>query len=168
MKNDLINQLKSSENSIKDSLHQEIKLSEDNIKKDITEVKEEVNTNKTVIEELKTRRTEVERIITNEPISYADVAKKPPIEIVKKNDNTEVESVIRKAKMRVRVKAFTLEDINRVTKKEKVRGKDALKLAVKEFLVLELKIDEEEIKKLGEFDVSRKDDDTNDKVYLIF
>ena len=37
-------------------------------------------------------------------------------------------------KLRVGVQPITLEDINRVTAKEKIKGNMALKLAVKEFL----------------------------------
>ena len=44
----------------------------------------------------------------------------------------------------------------------------ALREAVKEFLMDELKMDDEEIDNLGEYEVFRKDVEENDKVYLKF
>ena len=44
----------------------------------------------------------------------------------------------------------------------------ALREAVKEFMKDELKLDDDEIDNLGEFEVYRKDTEDNDKVYLKF
>merc|ERR1712240_87474 len=83
-------------------------------------------------------------------------------------DETKIEDVIKMAKLRIGISPITLDDLNRVAAKEKVRGEEALKLAVKEFLSLKLKMEEDEMAKLGEYKVHRKNDDENEKVYLNF
>ena len=51
---------------------------------------------------------------------------------------------------------------------QRVNGISALREAVKEFLLDELKLDDEEIDRLGEYEVHRKDSEDNDKVYIKF
>ena len=72
------------------------------------------------------------------------------------------------ARCRIGIKPITLDDIDRVANKVKMNGMAALREAVKEFMREELKLDEEEIDNLGDFEVYRKDTDENDKVYLKF
>lgn len=81
------------------------------------------------------------------------------------DDDIEVEKVIKASKCKISLKPITLEDIDRVANELKVNG---MKKAVREYLVYGLKFDEEELKDLGVFEVSRRDIDDNDKVYLKF
>ena len=72
------------------------------------------------------------------------------------------------AKCRVGLKPITVNDIERVAQNRKVKGYDALKEAVKEFLAEELKFDSTEMEMIKDFEVTRKDTEDNDKVYVIF
>ena len=171
MKNELITQLKTSTDLIRADLKEEIKQSEANIKKEIIEVKQEVSTNKSDIEDLKTRLNNIEQKVHKDVTTFADAAKKPPIVLPKKDetkDEMKIEDVIKAAKLKIGISPITLDDLNRIAAKEKVKGEAALNLAVKEFLLLELKMDEEELKQLGEFKAHRKNNDENEKVYLNF
>ena len=87
----------------------------------------------------------IEQKVHNEVTTFAEAAKKPPTIVAEKEetqDDTKIEDVIKKAKLRIGISHITLDDINRVAAKEKVRGEEALKLAVKEFLSLKLKKEE--------------------------
>jgi len=97
------------------------------------------------------------------------MAKKPPVLVEKKDDEKdEIEKIIKNAKRRIGIQPVTLDDIDRIAEQEKVIGKETLTLMVKEFLNLDLKMDEEENMKLGEFDVHRKEEVDNNKVCLSF
>ena len=56
----------------------------------------------------------------------------------------------------------------RVAQKKKVKGYEALKEAVKEFCTDELKFDSIEMEMIKDFEVTRKETEYNDKVYIIF
>ena len=86
MKNELITQLKASNDLIRADLKEEIKQSEANIKKEIIEVKQEVSTNKSDIEELKSRINNIEQKVHKDVTTFADAAKKPPVVLTKKDE----------------------------------------------------------------------------------
>ena len=92
------------------------------------------------------------------------------VDDVKKKDDTddEITRVMSAARCRIGLKPITLEDIEDVAQKAQVNGVSALREAVREFLLDELKLDDEELDRLGDYEVSRKDVDDNDKVYLKF
>ena len=81
---------------------------------------------------------------------------------------SEIEIAIREAKKRIGLKPVTLEDLERITNINKVKGEECLHHAAIEFLTEELKMDNTEIENLGKFKISLKDDVNNDKIYLHF
>ena len=88
----------------------------------------------------------------------------------KKDDDIgdEITKIMTAAKCRIGIKPISLEDINDVAQKAQLNDKAALREAVKEFLMDELKMDDDEIDNLGDYEVHRKDTEENDKVYLKF
>ena len=161
VKNDMIAQMKESEKAIKESVRLDIKETEKTLRTDIEEVKTDVATNRTEIEQLKARVEVIEDKQKTGKIVIDNVAKESePID--------EISKIMTAARCRVGIKPITLEDINEVAHKARLNGMAALRESVKEFLMDELKMDDEEIDNLGDYEVYRKDVDDNDKVYLKF
>ena len=162
VKSSLLAQVKETEKAIKESLKSEIKDTEKSIRQDIDSIKNEVAVNKSEIEILKTK---VKTIEENNKAGASIV-----VDDVKKKDDTddEITRVMAAARCRIGLKPITLEDIEEVAEKAQVNGVSALREAVREFLLDELKLDDEELDRLGDYEVSRKDVDDNDKVYLKF
>ena len=161
VKNDMIAQMKESEKAIKESVRLDIKETGKTLRTDIEEVKTDVATNRTEIEQLKARVEVIEDKQKTGKIVIDNVAKESePID--------EISKIMTAARCRVGIKPITLEDINEVAHKARLNGMAALRESVKEFLMDELKMDDEEIDNLGDYEVYRKDVDDNDKVYLKF
>ena len=161
LKNDMIAQMKQSEEAIKESVRIDIKETEKNLRNDIEEVKSDVAANRTDIEQLKARVIAVEekQKTGKNVIDHATRESEPTDEISK---------IMSAARCRVGIKPITLEDINEVASKACLSGMAALRESVREFLMDELKLDDEELDNLGDYEVYRKDVDENDKVYLKF
>ena len=103
-------------------------------------------------------------------IEVKQKSEKVVIENVEKESKSgdEIAKIMTAARCRIGLKPITLEDINEVANKARLNGMAALRESVKEFLMDELKMDDEEIDNLGDYEVFRKDVDDNDKVYLKF
>ena len=158
MKNDLIAKM----NDDNKALREEIKTSNELIRDEVNQIKTKVENNPQNYEDIKSRMEKVEKKL------YSDVlAEEPP-----KKETSEVKSeifnVLETAKKRIGISPITIDDLNRVAEMKKVRGEECIRYAVHEFLYDEMKMDEGEINELGRFKVHRKDDDLNDKIYLIF
>ena len=69
----------------------------------------------------------------------------------KSENNTEVNTVLALARKKIGLQPITLDDLDQVAERNKVRGSECLKHAVLEFLTDELKMDEQEIDDLGSF-----------------
>ena len=160
-KNDMIAQMKQSEEAIKESVRIDIKETEKNLRNDIEEVKSDVAANRSDIEQLKARVIAVEE---------KQKSGKNTIDHATSESETtdEISKIMSAARCRVGIKPITLEDINEVANKACLSGMAALRESVREFLMDELKLDDEELDNLGEYEVYRKDVDENDKVYLKF
>ena len=161
VKNDMIAQMKESEKAIKESVRLDIKETEKTIRTDIEEVKTDVATNRSEIEQLKARVEVIEDKQKSEKIVIDNVAKES-------ESGDDISKIMTAARCRIGIKPITLEDINEVAHKARLNGMAALRESVKEFLMDELKMDDEEIDNLGDYEVYRKDVDDNDKVYLKF
>ena len=160
-KNEMIAQMKESEKSIKESVKTDIKESEKTIRTDIEVIKADVASNRSELEKLK------ERVDVMEVKQKSDKVVNDNVE--KESDNgDEIAKIMTAARCRIGLKPITLEDINEVANKARLNGMAALRESVKEFLMDELKMDDEEIDNLGDYEVFRKDVDENDKVYLKF
>ena len=162
VKNDLVAQMKDTEKSIKESVKNEIKDAEKTIRNDIDVIKNDVAANRSELEELKARVNVIEEKTKSGDTVVIDNDKKDA------DSEEEIVKVMSAARSRIGLKPITLDDIDRVANKVKMNGMAALREAVKEFMKDELKLDDEEIENLGEFDVYRKDSEENDKVYLKF
>ena len=161
VKNDMIAQMKESEKAIKESVRLDIKETEKTLRTDIEEVKTDVAANRTEIEQLKARVNVIEEKQKTGKNVIDNVTKESePID--------EISKIMTAARCRVGIKPITLDDINDVANKACLNGMAALRESVKEFLMDELKMDDEEIDNLGDYEVYRKDVDENDKVYLKF
>ena len=156
VKNDLVAQLKETEKSIKESVKNDIKETERSIRNDIEAIKTDVAVNKNEIEQLKARVDVIEEKTKSGDFNVID------------NDNKdgdvgdEISKIMTAARCRIGIKPVTLDDINDVAQKARLNGMAALCEAVKEFLMDELKMDDDEIDKLGEYEVYRKDTEEND------
>ena len=162
VKNDMIAQMKETEKSIKESVKNDIKETEKTIRSDIDVIKTDVATNRSEIEQLKARVVVIEEKNKN--------GEKTVIDNDKQEGDTgdEISKIMTAARCRIGIKPITLDDINEVAHKARLNGMAALREAVKEFLMDELKMDDEEIDNLGEYEVSRKDIEEDDKVYFKF
>ena len=154
-------QLKETEKAIKDSVKHDIKETEKNLRSDIEAIKSEVAENKTEIEQLKARVDVIEEKSKSGDKNVIDDGKNAEV-------GDEISKIMMAARCRIGIKPISLEDINEVAQKAELNGIAALREAVKEFLMDELKMDDEEIDNLGEYEVHRKDTEDNDKVYLKF
>ena len=161
VKNDMIAQMKESEKAIKESVRIDIKETEKTIRTDIEVVKTDVATNRSEIEQLKARVEVIEDKHKSEKIVIDNVDKEG-------DSGDEISKIMTAARCRIGIKPITLEDINEVAHKARLNGMAALREAVKEFLMDELKMDDKEIDNLGEYEVFWKDVEENDKVYLKF
>ena len=162
VKNDLVAQMKETEKSIKESVKNDIKETERTIRSDIEVIKTDVAANKSEIEQLKARVDVIEEKNKTGETNVIDDDKKDV------DSGDEIPKIMMAARCRIGIKPITLYDINDVAQKARLNGMAALREAVKEFLMDELKMDDEEIDKLGEYEVYRKDTEENDKVYLKF
>merc|ERR1712115_276780 len=146
LKNDMIAQIKQSEKVIKESVRIDIKETEKNLRNDIEEVKSDVAVNRTDIEQLKARVIAVEekQKTGRNVIDHATSECEPADEISK---------IMSAARCRVGIKPITLEDINEVASKACLSGMAALRESVREFLMDELKLDDEELDNLGDYEV---------------
>ena len=79
----------------------------------------------------------------------------------KSENNTEVNTVLVLARKKIGLQPITLDDLDRVAKRNKVRGSECLKYAMLEFLTDKLKMDEQEIDDLGSFAGSWKQESRN-------
>ena len=79
----------------------------------------------------------------------------------KSENNTEVNTVLALARKKIGLQPITLDDLDQVAERNKVRGSECLKHAVLEFLMDELKMDEQEIDDLGSFAGSWKQESQN-------
>ena len=75
----------------------------------------------------------------------------------KSENNTEVNTVLALACKKIGLQPITLDDLDQVAKRNKVRVSECLKHAVLQFLMDKLKMDEQEIDDLSSFAVTRKD-----------
>ena len=172
MKEELKNDIKRTEGNMKTNMKEELKNTEQSIKKDIAELKVEGENNKEEIKDLKKRVEEIEK----KGRSYADVAKTPPsthtneynAEKKNKTEDEKIKETLSLARCKVGISPITLEDIFRTGKVGKTGEESAVMAAAKEFLKLELKMDDEEIENLGQMEATRKEVDENEKVYLTF
>ena len=162
VKNDLVSQMKDTEKSIKESVKNEIKDAEKTIRNDIDAIKNDVAANRSELEELKARVNVIEEKSKNGETVVIDNDRKGA------NSEDKIVKVMTAARSRIGLKPITIVDIDRVANKVKKNGMAALREAVKEFMKDELKLDDEEIENLGDFEVYRKDSEENDKVYLKF
>ena len=160
-KNEMIAQMKESEKSIKASVKTDIKESEKTIRTDIEVIKADVASNRSELEKLKERVDVIEVKQKSEKVVIENVEKES-------ESGDEIAKIMTAARCRIGLKPITLEDINKVANKARLNGMAALRESVKEFLMDELKMDDEEIDNLGDYEVFRKDVDDNDKVYLKF
>ena len=158
VKKDLVSQMKDTEKSIKESVKNEIKEADKTIRNDIDVIKNNVAANRSELEELKARVNVIEEKTKNGDTVMIDNDKKDA------DSKDEIVKVMTAARSRIGLKPITLDDIDRVANKVKKNGMAALREAVKEFMKDELKLDDEEIENLGDFDVYRKDSEENDKV----
>ena len=113
------------------------------------------------------------RIHTKETKLYSEVLKTPPLKDImeernksimigsKSENNTEVNTVLALARKKIGLQPITLDDLDRVAERNKVRGSKCLKHTVQEFLTDELKMDEQEIDDLGSFAGSWKQESRN-------
>ena len=94
IKNEILDQ-----NTIKETLRKDIKTTEESIKKEIAEVKDNDNNQKNEIEELKNRMSKVERKVYSEKETFTKVATKEltPVEATT-NDDDEVTSILKYAR----------------------------------------------------------------------
>ena len=162
VKNGLVAQLKETEKSIKESVKHDIKETERSIRSDIEAIKTDVAENKNEIEQLKARVDVIEEKSKSGDNNVIDNGKN------NEEIGDEITKIMTAARCRIGIKPISLEDINDVAQKAQLNGIAALREAVKEFLMDELKIDDEEIDNLGDYKVHRKDTEDNDKVYLKF
>ena len=162
VKNDLVSQMKDTEKSIKESVKNEIKDADKTIRKDIDAIKNDVAANRSELEELKARVNVIEEKNKSGDTVVIDNDKKDA------DSEDEIVKVMSAARSRIGIKPITLDDIDQVSNKVKMNRMAALREAVNEFMKDELKLDDEEIDNLGEFEVYRKDSEENDKVYLKF
>ena len=158
VKNGLLTQLKKSEKSIKESVKHDIKETEKSIRSDIEAIKSEVAENKTEIEQLKARVDSIEEKTKSGDKNVIDDARN-------EEAGDEISKIMMAARCRIGIKPISLDDINEVAEKAQLNGIAALREAVKEFLMDELKLDDKEIDNLGDYEVHRKDTEDNDKVY---
>ena len=134
MKNEILDQMKTMENTIKETLRKDIKTMEESIKKEIAEVKDILNNQRNEIEDLKNRMADVERKIHSEKETYAEVAtKEPTIVEGTVNDDDEATTILKQAGCRIGINPIMLDNINRVANIKNVNGYDALRETVKEF-----------------------------------
>ena len=162
VKNDLVAQMKETEKSIKESVKTDIKDTERTIRNDIDIIKNDVAANRSELEQLKARVDVIEEKNKSSETVAIDNDKKDA------DSGDEIVKVMSAARCRIGIKPLTLDDIDRVANQAQLNGMAALREAVKEFMKDELKLDDDEIDNLGEFEVYRKDTEENDKVYLKF
>ena len=162
VKTSLMAQVKDTEKAIKESLKSEIKDTEKSIRQDIDSIKNEVAVHKTEIEILKAKVHTIEENNKAGATIVVDDVK------MKDDHDDEISKVMSAARCRIGIKPISLEDIEDVAQKAHLNGVSALREAVREFLMDELKLDDEELDRLGEYEVTRKDVDDNDKVYIKF
>ena len=160
-KNEMIAQMKESEKSIKASVKTDIKETEKTIRTDIEVIKADVASNRSELEKLKERVDVIEVKQKSEKVVNENVEKES-------ESGDEIAKIMTAARCRIGLKPITLEDINEVANKARLSGMAALRESVREFLMDELKLDDEELDNLGDYEVFRKDVDENDKVYLKF
>ena len=113
------------------------------------------------------------RIHTIETKLYSEVLKTPPPKDItkehnksvmignKSENNMEVNTVLALACKKIGLQPITLDDLDWVAERNKVRRSECLKHAVLEFLTDELKMDEQEIDDLGSFAGSWKQESRN-------
>ena len=162
VKNDLVAQMKETEKSIKESVKNDIKETERTIRSDIEVIKTDIAANKSEIEQLKARVDVIEEKNKTGETNVIDDDKREV------DSGDEISKIMMATRCRIGIKPITLDDINDVTHKARLNGMAALREAVKEFLMDELKMDDDEIDNLGDYEVYRKDTEENDKVYLKF
>ena len=162
VKTSLLAQVKETELAIKESLRSEIKDTEKSIRHDIDSIRNDVAVHKTEIEILKAKVHKIEENNKAGPTIVVDDAK------MKDDHDDEISKVMSAARCRIGIKPISLEDLEEVAEKAHLNGVSALREAVREFLMDELKLDDEELDRFGEYEVTRKDVDDNDKVYIKF
>ena len=92
MKNDILNKMKDTEKSIKDSLRKDVKCSEESIRKDIEDIKKDVSEPKDDIEDLKNRMVAVKGKNHTDKKSYGEVIISEP---QNHDEDKEVENIIK-------------------------------------------------------------------------
>ena len=162
VKTSLLEQIKESELAIKESLRSEIKDTEKSIRHDIDSIRNDVAVHKTEIEILKAKVHKIEEFNKSVPTVVIDDAK------MRDDQDDEIIRVMAAARCRIGIKPISLEDLEEVAEKAHLNGVSALREAVREFLMDELKLDDEELDRFGDYEVTRKDVDDNDKVYIKF
>ena len=136
MKLELINQITSSKTDLRDEIT-------NIIKSEVAEVNQKVDQNAKEIADIKHRLEVAENKL------YSEVLKSPPPKVTPtkstpspkapETNSDNVVNAIRIAKKRIGLKPITLEDLDRVANKKKVKGEECLHQAVTEFLNEELK-----------------------------
>ena len=162
VKTSLLEQIKGSELSIKESLRSEIKDTEKSIRHDIDSIRGDVAVHKAEIEILKAKVHKIEEFNKTVPTAVIDDAK------MRDDQDDEITRVMAAARCRIGIKPITLEDLEEVAEKAHLNGVSALREAVREFLMDELKLEDDELDQFGDYEVTRKDVDANDKVYIRF
>ena len=142
VKNEMIAQMKETEKAIKESVKNDIKETEKTIRNDIDIIKNDVASNKSEIEQLKARVDGIEEKNKSGATPVIDDDKKET------DSGDEISKIMTAARCRIGIKPITLDDIDEVANKAKLNGMAALREAVKEFLMDELKMDDEEIDNL--------------------